>query len=419
MNKFIHLFILLSISLLLKTSIACADTISLTTYYPAPFGVYTQLRLFPTAFSTSEACQIGTIRVDSNGEMWICNNNGMNIGTWGDGPGIGIWEQDGLNIYSKDTTASLGLGTKTPEFRLTLEPGGILAKGTFGIGEQLTTSGKGTRLLWYPRKAAFRAGTVTAGQWDDANIGNFSTAFGSNSVANGRHSTSIGNGTIASGVASFALGNSTVASGIASFALGTNTIASGNASLAFGINSQATGTASFASGLATVAAGQGSFALGNQTTADGDQSLSMGFSTTSSGLYSFSMGHSTTASGIASFSMGSQTTSIGYASTSMGFFTKAESALTIALGRFNVGGGNPNIWINTDPIFEIGNGTDAANRNNSFTIYKNGNTITRGTIQTKTQSIAPTCNAAAAGTIYFNSTNFFGCDGTIWKQLDN
>jgi hypothetical protein len=43
-----------------------------------------------------------------------------------------------------------------------------------------------------------------------------------------------------------------------------------------------------------------------------------------------------------------------------------------------------------------------------------------GIIKTKKRSTA-TCNAAAEGGIYYDSddSHFFGCNGTIWKQLDN
>jgi len=70
--------------------------------------------------------------------------------------------------------------------------GGILAKGEFGSGKALTTSGQGTRMFWYPRKAAFRAGYVTNDYWDDANIGNYSFGFGYDNRAEGDHSFAIG-----------------------------------------------------------------------------------------------------------------------------------------------------------------------------------------------------------------------------------
>lgn len=45
------------------------------------------------------------------------------------------------------------------------------------------------------------------------------------------------------------------------------------------------------------------------------------------------------------------------------------------VGQHNVIEGSTNLWIATDPLFVVGNGSSAANPNNAFTIYKNGNVI--------------------------------------------
>ena len=46
--------------------------------------------------------------------------------------------------------------------------GGMVALGSIGIGI-IPASGQGTRMMWYPYKAAFRAGYADAGgQFDDA-----------------------------------------------------------------------------------------------------------------------------------------------------------------------------------------------------------------------------------------------------------
>ena len=50
-------------------------------------------------------------------------------------------------------------------------------EGTFDSG-LIPKEGAGTRMMWYPKKAAFRAGKVDATQWSDANIGNDSVAMG-------------------------------------------------------------------------------------------------------------------------------------------------------------------------------------------------------------------------------------------------
>lgn len=47
-------------------------------------------------------------------------------------------------------------------------------------------------LIWYPRKAAMRAGSVFGNQWDDSNIGLYSTAVGYRTVASGHSSSGMG-----------------------------------------------------------------------------------------------------------------------------------------------------------------------------------------------------------------------------------
>lgn len=115
----------------------------------------------------------------------------------------------------------VGIGTADLDLKLTLDDdGGILAKGTLYSGATLAASGSGARLIWYPRKAAFRAGAVSGTEWDDANIGNYSVAMGYWPTASGIGATAIGVETIASGGFSTAMGAQTIASGLYSTAIG-------------------------------------------------------------------------------------------------------------------------------------------------------------------------------------------------------
>src|SRR2546428_11923930 len=54
---------------------------------------------------------------------------------------------------------------------------GLVARGTLSSGS-IPATGTGTRMMWYPGKAAFRAGNVTGTQWDDATTGFGSFAVG-------------------------------------------------------------------------------------------------------------------------------------------------------------------------------------------------------------------------------------------------
>jgi trimeric autotransporter adhesin len=141
--------------------------------------------------------------------------------------------------------------------------GGFVARGTFGRGA-LLAAGLGTRLMWYPRKAAFRAGYVNGTQWDDVNVGDYSVATGLNARASGYASTAMGNNTTASGSYSTAMGYITTASGTASTAMGWATTASGTASFASGYYTAASALASIAMGNGTRATAQSSTAMGNR-----------------------------------------------------------------------------------------------------------------------------------------------------------
>jgi hypothetical protein len=133
---------------------------------------------------------------------------------------------------------------------------GFVARGTLFSGS-IPASGAGTRLMWYPGKAAFRAGEVTSGFWDDGVLGRYSVAFGLDVSATNS--------------ASIALGQTTTAQGARAFAAGLNSIASGSESFAMGNHAQATAFGSIALGLETVASGFNSTALGSFASTGGQE----------------------------------------------------------------------------------------------------------------------------------------------------
>lgn len=104
--------------------------------------------------------------------------------------------------------------------------GALLAGGDYDGGatyegySPIPAEGAGTRLMWYPGKAAFRAGYVNGTLWDDANIGGYSVALGHNVRASADYSVAMGTNTIAAQNSSFAMGQYCIATGAASVALG-------------------------------------------------------------------------------------------------------------------------------------------------------------------------------------------------------
>lgn len=232
--------------------------------------------------------------------------------------GIGTGTTSRVNAMTILKNGNIGIGISSPIAKLHLENDGmIISSGTFGSGATESNMGAGARMIWYPRKAAFRAGSVDSTQWDDTNIGTYSSAFGSNTTADGNYSMAMGIGADAGGVVSFSFGNGTDAS-----------------------NNNAV-------------------AMGKWTTASGASSTSIGESTEASGAQSTAMGEFTVASGIRS-------TAIGYYSTSQAY-------ASVVIGQYNKIGGTTGSWVSSDPLFVIGNGADGANRTNAMTVLKNGN----------------------------------------------
>ncbi len=115
-----------------------------------------------------------------------------------------------------------------------LNDGSILSTGT--TDGYTIPSGAGTRMMWVPSKGAFRAGVVTGAQWNTANIGTRSVAFGFDGTASGDNSAFFGASGTASGVSSTHFGFSGTASGISSTHFGLNGTVSGDNSIHTGVN---------------------------------------------------------------------------------------------------------------------------------------------------------------------------------------
>jgi hypothetical protein len=97
--------------------------------------------------------------------------------------------------------------------------GAFAAFGDADIGS-IPAEGAGTRFMWLPYKGATRGGYVDGTQWDDANIGYWSTAFGHNARASGDYGFAAGQNVVAANSWSVAMGQYVTASGAASVGLG-------------------------------------------------------------------------------------------------------------------------------------------------------------------------------------------------------
>lgn len=208
------------------------------------------------------------------------NNSGGTLTGTGVAKKLAFW--DGTSILSSAgnlnwdiTNNRLGIGVTAPLEHLHVNAGNFLVTGVLHGSPLLTVLGIGTRMFFYPRKAAFRAGQVEAAQWNDDNIGLNSVAMGMNTNASGERSTAFGYNTFATGLSSTSMGTNTVASGSMSTAMGYGTVASGSNSTAMGHGSEASHVTSTAIGYYSTASGFASIAMGYRAKAVGGNSFAI------------------------------------------------------------------------------------------------------------------------------------------------
>ena len=267
-----------------------------------------------------------------------------------------------LAIFNETGDQALLTASASGTTKFTLNnDGGFIAYGTYGSGNSLNVSGAGTRLIWYPQKAAFRAGSALYDEWDDTNIGDYSVAFGE--------------GTKASGEGSFSFGSDSNALGAYSMAGGNGSYAESDYSLAFGSNTDAAALYAFAIGADSSAFGNYSLAFGNMAESDGAYSLAFGNNAYVANDSSLAFGNYADSEGLESIAIGSNSVANGNQSVAIGPGTDAEGYRTIVLGSYNDydNSNYPDSWDANDPLLIIGNGADDTNPSTAITLLKNGN----------------------------------------------
>ncbi|RAR50931.1 hypothetical protein [Flavobacterium lacus] len=355
----------------------------------------------------------------------------------GNAPSDHDWYEVGTTVAPNaitDNMFNLGkvvIGSATPAATAVLQvelgastTDGILFNGANNGAGTVPNLGAGTRMMFFPGKNAFRAGSVSGTQWDNSNVGANSAAMGRNNTASGYGSFAMGEGSIASGTNTVAMGNSATATGEHSVAMGNSTA---NASYATALNTStaneenatsmgiatANGYGSLATGFSTtfgnyaISGGAGSVASGNNSVATGDSSIASGQnavamgrsasataadsaafgSASATGQYATAFNNSiangqntiamveSTANGDSSVSTGFSTANGAY-SFSGGFGTTAQSIGETTLGVFNrlytMSPSGSTTLDGNDHLFNLGNGTSAIATHNALTVFKDG-----------------------------------------------
>ena len=180
-----------------------------------------------------------------------------------------------VNLRGGSTCCS-GPGGHTPAWFKVFQNGSFVATGNLGIGVS-PWQGKGYRTSWDSYKGAFRSGYAD-NEWDDANVGFFSWAGGSNSTAIGLYALAFGDTNSAESTSSIVFGSGNQVKGAAGFSAGagnrvcdTYGVALGNNAKSGGplINGRCDPETFNLRGLAAVA-------IGYNVTADQDHSTAMG-----------------------------------------------------------------------------------------------------------------------------------------------
>ncbi|MGB7924502.1 MAG: hypothetical protein WCF57_14770 [Pyrinomonadaceae bacterium] len=185
------------------------------------------------------------------------------------------------------STCCSGPGGFTPADFKVFQNGSFVATGNLGIGVS-PMEGKGYRTSWHTYKGAFRSGYAD-NEWDDANVGFFSWAGGSNSTASGLYALAFGDTNSASSTSSIVFGSGNEVKGAAGFAAGAANRVCDTYGVAFGNKAQSGGPLINGKcdpetfnirGLAAVAMGYNVTADQDHTTALGKFASNNGFSGT-------------------------------------------------------------------------------------------------------------------------------------------
>ena len=160
------------------------------------------------------ATQTATTSVNDLVNAKLVGDGTTNLGTTGQADLLSLSASGTYSFYTGAPAETRDM----ERFRVD-NTGGFAAFGETDLGD-IPAQGAGTRFMWLPYKGATRAGYVDGTQWDEANVGYFSTAFGNNARASGDYAFAAGQNVVAANSWAVAMGQYVTSSGAASVGLG-------------------------------------------------------------------------------------------------------------------------------------------------------------------------------------------------------
>ncbi len=217
------------------------------------------------------------------------------------------------------------------------------------------------RLFFNKTKGAFRVGTTTGTQGDDANVGDNSFSAGVDNITSGNKA--------------YAMGVQNTVQDSLSVAIGLGNTSVGGLNLSMGAFNTTTGYTNINMGESNTITADGSAVIGaGNDVAGGGSAYIIGQSNMTTGHDDFAIGRRDTISGDKSYAVGSEANVSGKKAMALGDNLRVPSFLETAMGFYNANytAASATNAVASDRLFSVGNGT-AANRANALTILKNGN----------------------------------------------
>jgi hypothetical protein len=122
MNKSVFTLLFLILPLIIYSQ-EHQETITITTYYPAPYGVYRHLRFSPTdSAPPCDSNNRGTMYYDNSEDtLKICTTLDGTYELYSLIEIASLWAQSGSNLYPNDLSWNVGIGTTNPVAKLEIQ----------------------------------------------------------------------------------------------------------------------------------------------------------------------------------------------------------------------------------------------------------------------------------------------------------